>query len=664
MPGSAMLDGLTPRQREIVSLIEQGRSNKEIASLLDIGVGTVKQHVAALFRRLNVTSRAQAVAALRGLAASEAPGQRQTGSSTLAQTQHNQEASALGAECRVISVAAIILEPAEGMAQALGTRRLVDRLESLVRFGRQAADSLGGQCYERAGQGIELRFGLIRARRDDAERAIRAARFVLERLMADDDAEPHPRGGIATGVSVVMAQGAQAARPLACTELAQAWRLAYHAPAGRLLACEATQRLTSDILGFEAFTAVGGLGRTAQVRGELPLHAPAMLPSPRQALLEDLQVMRKQSACILIEAAGGLGRTTLAAALAERIEATAGLALYIPAGRRALGPDATGLALALEIKLGLGFAEESRQREARLEAFLSGMEIDEPSIRQTLRGLISPTSPPAGLGELAVALAGLSKSRPLTLLIDDIEEASPALIDLLSRLAEEANPSTLGVICFGKDIPEALRERLPSPERMRMPPLLDEDMIALIASLDGDSHLDEGLVRAVVRQAQGRPGDGVELVMALLGRIKAKGDAAIPQGLPMPIRLYASLIAEMDQDADLREALRLAALLGRFFAPGLLARFWPRGQKALDEALARATEAKLLVHEGSGASIRYAFARPLLREAAVLSWLTADRSRLRARIERTRVRVGAVPLALVGEASRNHGTKAPVKEAD
>ncbi|HDQ41159.1 MAG TPA: response regulator transcription factor [Desulfonatronum sp.] len=46
---------LSPRQRQILEFIRRGKSNNEIAFDLGIGVGTVKQHVVALFRKLKVT---------------------------------------------------------------------------------------------------------------------------------------------------------------------------------------------------------------------------------------------------------------------------------------------------------------------------------------------------------------------------------------------------------------------------------------------------------------------------------------------------------------------------------------------------------------------------------------------------------------------------------
>jgi DNA-binding NarL/FixJ family response regulator len=58
---------LTTRQREILSLLAQGHSNKEIGLRLDLAEITVKTHVSAIFRVLNVANRTQAVLAARRL---------------------------------------------------------------------------------------------------------------------------------------------------------------------------------------------------------------------------------------------------------------------------------------------------------------------------------------------------------------------------------------------------------------------------------------------------------------------------------------------------------------------------------------------------------------------------------------------------------------------
>jgi DNA-binding NarL/FixJ family response regulator len=51
----------TSRQREVLRLLAQGRSTKEIARTLDLGPGTVKIHLGAIFRALNAHNRTEAV---------------------------------------------------------------------------------------------------------------------------------------------------------------------------------------------------------------------------------------------------------------------------------------------------------------------------------------------------------------------------------------------------------------------------------------------------------------------------------------------------------------------------------------------------------------------------------------------------------------------------
>lgn len=67
------IDDLTPREAEILSLLAEGQSNKVIARNLGISDGTVKLHVKAILRKLNIHSRVEAavIAVEHGLRASK-----------------------------------------------------------------------------------------------------------------------------------------------------------------------------------------------------------------------------------------------------------------------------------------------------------------------------------------------------------------------------------------------------------------------------------------------------------------------------------------------------------------------------------------------------------------------------------------------------------------
>ncbi|MEO8303038.1 MAG: response regulator [Betaproteobacteria bacterium] len=60
---AALFSQLTPRELEILEHVADGSSNKMIARALDIAEGTVKLHVKAILRKLNMRSRVEAAVA-------------------------------------------------------------------------------------------------------------------------------------------------------------------------------------------------------------------------------------------------------------------------------------------------------------------------------------------------------------------------------------------------------------------------------------------------------------------------------------------------------------------------------------------------------------------------------------------------------------------------
>ncbi len=63
---SHLLAPLSRRQREVAQHLIAGKSNKDIATALSISVATVKDHVHAILRQLDLPSRSAVIAAARG----------------------------------------------------------------------------------------------------------------------------------------------------------------------------------------------------------------------------------------------------------------------------------------------------------------------------------------------------------------------------------------------------------------------------------------------------------------------------------------------------------------------------------------------------------------------------------------------------------------------
>ena len=66
LPGP-FVEPLTGREREVLQLLLDGASNREIARHLVLSMNTVKKHVLNIYGKLNVRSRAQAIAKARTL---------------------------------------------------------------------------------------------------------------------------------------------------------------------------------------------------------------------------------------------------------------------------------------------------------------------------------------------------------------------------------------------------------------------------------------------------------------------------------------------------------------------------------------------------------------------------------------------------------------------
>ena len=59
-PDKSPLDGLTPRERSVLDLVAEGKSNRQIANRLGLTEGTVKGYVSILLDKLGVQDRTQA----------------------------------------------------------------------------------------------------------------------------------------------------------------------------------------------------------------------------------------------------------------------------------------------------------------------------------------------------------------------------------------------------------------------------------------------------------------------------------------------------------------------------------------------------------------------------------------------------------------------------
>ena len=183
---------LSERQQEIVALLAQGKSNKEIADYLKIGYGTVKQHLFVLFRKLGVSNRTKAVITANQLM-KEYPSEFGLNAKAAAQKGKLALARSGSHSWRLVS-AVVISIPDTALASPAELDWRNQYLSDLRDVLEHYVDALDGQFLLLPYGGMLAWFGYPHTHLDDADRAVQLAQFAQQysNHYLENDATIHP----------------------------------------------------------------------------------------------------------------------------------------------------------------------------------------------------------------------------------------------------------------------------------------------------------------------------------------------------------------------------------------------------------------------------------------------------------------------------------------
>lgn len=470
----------------------------------------------------------------------------------------------------------------------VGSTELTERMDAEAVHGvmsrywqamREVVERHGGRVEKFIGDAVVAVFGVPQLHEDDALRAVRTAnemRDALEPLNDELGARwgvgVEIRAGVATGEVVASAEPGgpsvtgsalnlaarleAAARPGEILLDAETWRFAR---------AEAEGEEGPDLVlkGFEGVIRPIRLLRLLSA-GETGRPAPRFVGRETElALLREVREdTRRTRRCRVITVAGdaGIGKTRLVREFLAR-EALGDTVLFgrcLPYGEGpALGP--VGQAV-LQAAGGDGTAQPldaiasmltgSPDAAAVASAFAAAVGLGEGSV-----------APEESLPAVRVALETLARSRPVVLVMDDVQWAEPALLDCVRHVAEWSRDAPLMIVCIARpDLLEARPSwgRGPGELTIRLDPLTEAQGRELaLALLRGTEELER-----VIEIAGGNPFFLEEIVASLL---ESEGDA----GLSVPPTISALLAARIDRlPAVEKLALEAAAVIGSSFDAG------------------------------------------------------------------------------------------------
>jgi DNA-binding CsgD family transcriptional regulator len=307
---------LTPRQMEILVLLRAGKANKAIAHELGIGLGTVKQHMVALFKKLNVTNRAMAVS--RSLDFGQ-PEQKPPPQSIRRLSDETADAIM---ELRPVCILSLSVAPPKDAGEET-TALCWQKLQQAV-----TSSAMSSECtvIGRPGVGLDVIFGLYRASDEDALRALELARSVYAAL---DVRTPESRlndfdvhAGMASGylLASMMPRGGWTGETVAGRVIGRARELRSASHPGFLQADPSSLELIVFAQRAERTPEIPGSARislSSQVRRpskrpSAPPHAIIGRESEIDVLAQHVQTLSQgKGGIVWVEGESGMGKTTL-----------------------------------------------------------------------------------------------------------------------------------------------------------------------------------------------------------------------------------------------------------------------------------------------------------------------------------------------------------------
>jgi class 3 adenylate cyclase/tetratricopeptide (TPR) repeat protein len=568
--------------------------------------------------------------------------------------------AAAGAERRQLTVMFCDLVGSTALSTKLDPEDLREVIAAYHKCAAEMAARFSGFVAKYMGDGVLIYFGYPEAHEADAENAIRAALAIIEKVTAGavGDKNHQVRIGIATGLVVVgelVGSGEAQERNVVGETPNLAARLQSAAAPNSVLIDSSTRRLTGDLFEYEIIDpgALKGFDgqvpawrvlreRTMQSRFEA-LRAANLAPLLGREEELDLLLRRWQQAkggegrVVLLSGEPGIGKSRLTTALGERLAAETPTVM-----RYFCLPHTQGSALqpiVAHLQHGADFSHDdtSEQKRAKLGELLarSGGDGADASLLAELVGLepveesVSPMDPQRRRGQVLAALMGrlksLARQGPLLMVFEDVQWSDPTSLELLTLTVERMHSLPILLVITHRPDFQPPWAGQPHVTNMTLNRLGRRERMTLVEHVTGGKSLPPALIEQIIERTDGVPLFVEELTKAVLESEELDQPA---QQVAVPTTLQASLMARVDRLGSAREVLHIGAAIGREFSYELIAQVAGLPDAVLQDALARLTEAELLLMRGAPPHASYAFKHALVQDTAYSTMLRAHRQAL------------------------------------
>jgi len=572
------------------------------------------------------------------------------------------------AERRQLTVMFCDLVGSTALSTQLDPEDLGDVIAAYHKNVADVVGRFGGYVAKYMGDGVLVYFGYPEAHEADAENAVRAA-LVLIDAVAELFKESHHqvRVGVATGLVVVgelVGAGEAQERNVVGETPNLAARLQALAAPNTVVIAATTRRLAGELFEYETIEPAALKGfqelvtawrvlreRTIASRFEALRNAGLTPLVGREEEMELLlrrwqQIKTGEGRMILLSGEPGIGKSRLTAALEERLKDEAHTCLRYFCQPHHQGSALQPIVAQLQHVAGFAASDPPDVKRAKLDALVVREEAKGVVVRDLFAELLgldtgkaSETTDPQRrrrrlLNALVEQLAVLASGGPVLMLFEDVHWADPTSIELLTLAIDrlETLPILL-VVTFRPDYQPPWTGHS-NVTTMTLNRLSQRDRASLVGHITGGKALPAALLDQIVARTDGVPLFVEELTKAVLesDQLREIGDQYVidqpAQPLAIPTTLQDSLMARVDRLGSAREVLQIGAAIGREFSYSVLAAVAGLPDAVLQDALARLTEAELVLMRGTPPNATYTFKHALIQDTSYSTMLCIRRQQL------------------------------------
>jgi predicted ATPase/DNA-binding CsgD family transcriptional regulator len=642
--GGAVLVSLSSRERQIASAYAGGDSYREIAARLFIAPTTVRTHLAAVYRKLGVSSK---IALLRALDEALVPGPAAGPAAGSGGGEADGRRVPAGAVKRQITVLCSLLDDPR-MFAAGGDLERAAALGTVFRAAvAEAVEAHHGRLLDGGGEEAVACFGSPFSDETDQERAIRCA-LRLSRSLALEAGAPvlSVRTGVCTGPAVAVGGKSTAlwgGVPLLASALARSAR------GGGVIACTRTRAALGSLFDFQPLGAVEVDWAGASIRcfsvaaaGEVgtrfaALHGGRVPPivgrDHEVGLLATLFEAARGGAgrAALVAGEPGVGKSRVVQALCDQAACVDAEILFFQCSPHEKGSPLHPVLRTLRRLGGVEPEAPAAERRAALAALLAEHVEEGAAGRQVLAMLASDREDAQSEGAVAPDrlrrttldllerfIVARARRRPLLLVVEDVHWADPTTLHWLERVIRIIDGLPIFVLATARNTHGWSVPELPFGTSLALTRLSRQGIEEIVAQQDGWEQLSAEAVARAIDRSEGVPLFAEELTRALLDLGETEG--------AVPSTLQALLAGRLDRLGRAREVAETAAVIGRDFETDLLAEVLPHGRRNLAHAMETLLASGLVCRTDGAGMLQFKHA--LVRDAAYDSLLQPRRQAL------------------------------------